>query len=91
MAGRFFSSFFFVKYLHIFAYTTCVFVFSKHMIYFNYALYIHQEKSNYILWYIENTTTPAFCIKLTQKAKTKKSRIIYCPNVSLFIKPTVNA
>ena len=57
--------FFFVKYLHIFAYTTCVFVFSKHMIYFNYLLYIHQEKLNYILWYIKNTTPPAFCIKLT--------------------------
>lgn len=60
-------------YLHI----QPVFVFSKHMVYFNYSAYIHQEKLNYILWYIKNITNPVFCIKLKQKAQIKKSKITY--------------
>lgn len=60
------------------------------MIYFNYASYIHQEKLNYILWYIKNTTKLAFCIKLTQKAKINQSKIMYVQNVSMSTKPTVN-
>lgn len=60
------------------------------MIYFNYSSYIHQEKLNYILWYIKNTTELAFCIKLTQKAKIDQGKIMYAQNVSMSIKPTVN-
>lgn len=44
------------------------------MIYFNYALYIHQEKSNYILWYIKNTTTPAFLYKTDTKGKDQEEQ-----------------
>lgn len=90
LAGRFLLHFFLVKYLYIFAYTTCVFVFSKYMIYLNYSSYIHQEILNYILWYIKEYNKTSFLYKAKTKGTWRRAKWNLVKNYGLMsIKPNV--